>query len=69
MRFLSRLWWFDGTANMLSFGHKQSRFWIVCPLHAKAMAHSNMSQLKMLSDQQDECIFGREGHLHGRGVR
>lgn len=58
MRFLSRLWWFDGN-------RKQAESFAVAavevlenqpPSSAKAMAYSNMSQLKMLSDQPEECI-------------
>ena len=62
LRFLSRLWWFEGNRQQAeSFGgqaievlDKQSSS------KAKAMAYSNMSQLKMLSDHTDECIFWGE---------
>jgi DNA-binding CsgD family transcriptional regulator len=62
MRFLSRLWWFDGNRRQAeSFGRaaievldKQP------PSKAKAMAYSNMSQLKMLSDEAVECIHWGE---------
>ncbi len=58
MRFLSRLWWLDGNQKQAeSFG------WQAIavldnqpPSKAKAMAYSNMSQLKMKSEQTEECI-------------
>lgn len=60
--FLSRLWWFDGKRKQAETyageaievltGQPSSR--------AKAMAFSNMSQLKMLSDQMTECIYWGE---------
>ena len=62
MRFLSRLWWFDGK-------RKQAEYYAVQaievlgsqpPSRAKAMSFSNMSQLKMLSDQTEECIYWGE---------
>jgi DNA-binding CsgD family transcriptional regulator len=62
MRFLSRLWWFDGK-------RKQAEYYAVqaievlgdqAPSRAKAMSFSNMSQLKMLSDHTEECIFWGE---------
>ena len=62
LRFLSRLWWFDGN-------RKQAESYAVQAIEAlenlpsssaKAMAFSNMSQLRMLSDQVDECIFWGE---------
>jgi DNA-binding CsgD family transcriptional regulator len=58
LRFLSRLWWFDGNRKKAEafaseaievLSDQQSS-------RAKAMAFSNMSQLKMLADQPDECI-------------
>ena len=58
MRFLSRLWWFDGNrAEAEKYGREaiellQSE----PPSKAKALAFSNVSQLKMLCDEHDECI-------------
>ena len=62
MRFLSRLWWFDGNRKQAeSFGSQAIEILEKQPSsRAKAMAYSNMSQLKMLSDQADECIFWGE---------
>jgi len=62
LRFLSRLWWFDGNRKQAeSFGQKAIEVLDNAPTSsAKAMAYSNMSQLKMLSDQPDECIFWGE---------
>ena len=62
MWFLSRLWWFDGN-------RKQAEYYAAGAIEvlndqpssrAKAMAFSNMSQLKMLSDQIVECIHWGE---------
>ena len=40
---------------------RQLKYWKTSLLlKAKAMAYSNMSQLKMLSDQTDECIYWGE---------
>jgi ATP/maltotriose-dependent transcriptional regulator MalT len=61
-RFLSRLWWFEGN-------HKQSEHYAYRAIKAlgehssskaTAMAFSNMSQLKMLSDQNALSIFWGE---------
>lgn len=62
MRFLSRLWWFDGNRRQAeSFGNQAIEILENQPSsRAKAMAYSNMSQLKMLSDQAGECIFWGE---------
>src|ERR1051326_5096879 len=62
MRFLSRLWWFDGNRKKAeSFGSQAIEVLEQQPPSAaKAMAYSNMSQLKMLSDQRAECIFWGE---------
>ena len=58
LRFLSRLWWYDGNRKNAEtcasqaievLGTQSSSI-------AKAMAYSNMSQLKMLSYEFDECI-------------
>ncbi|MDN3547563.1 helix-turn-helix transcriptional regulator [Mucilaginibacter aquaedulcis] len=59
MRFLSRLWWFDGNRKQAEkYGNEA--IGILSdqqPSSAKAMAFSNMSQLKMLSGEPAECIF------------
>jgi DNA-binding CsgD family transcriptional regulator/tetratricopeptide (TPR) repeat protein len=62
LRFLSRIWWFEGnrewaehyagTAIEVLKNRPSSR--------EKAMAFSNMSQLKMLSNQATECIYWGE---------
>lgn len=59
MRFLSRLWWFDGNKTKAEeFANKAIDVLKDQPFQkAKAMAFSNMSQLKMLSDNAEECIF------------
>jgi DNA-binding CsgD family transcriptional regulator len=62
LRFLSRLWWFEGNRKQaekfaeeaIDILNKQAASRI------KTMAYSNMSQLKMLSDQTEECIFWGE---------
>ena len=62
LRFLSRLWWFEGNHQKAEHFAKQA----IAVLDeqpsskAKAMAYSNMAQLKMLSDQTDECIYWGE---------
>jgi DNA-binding CsgD family transcriptional regulator len=58
LRFLSRLWWFDGNRkNAERFAGEAIEVLDSQPSSsAKAMAYSNMSQLKLLSDQTDECI-------------
>ena len=62
LRILSRLWWFHGNhKEAVSYGdlavevleHQPSS-------RAKAMTFSNISQLKMLSDQVKECIYWGE---------
>ena len=62
MRFLSRLWWFDGNRKKAeSFGAQAIEVLDTQPSsRARAMAYSNMSQLMMLSDQPEECIFWGE---------
>jgi DNA-binding CsgD family transcriptional regulator/nucleoside-triphosphatase THEP1 len=59
MRFLSRLWWFDGNRKQAeSYAMQAIEVLQDLPAsNAKAMAYSNISQLKMLSDQADECIL------------
>lgn len=58
MRFLSRLWWLDGhTENAKKFAEQAIEVLMDQPSSpAKAMAFSNMSQLKMVFDQPEECI-------------
>ncbi len=58
MRFLSRLWWLEGNAkNAKKFAEEAVDAFSNQPSsHAKAMAFSNMSQLKMLFDQPAESI-------------
>jgi DNA-binding CsgD family transcriptional regulator/tetratricopeptide (TPR) repeat protein/tRNA A37 threonylcarbamoyladenosine biosynthesis protein TsaE len=62
LRFLSRLYWFDGNGNQAeSFAEKAIAVLEEQPSSkAKAMAYSNMSQLKMLSDQDEACLFWGE---------
>jgi len=62
MRFLSRLWWFDGNRKQAeSYALQAIQVLENLPSSsAKSMAFSNMSQLKMLSDQADECIMWGE---------
>jgi tetratricopeptide (TPR) repeat protein len=65
LRFLSRLWWFEGNRIKADdyarqaidlFNHQPSS-------KAKAMALSNMSQLNMLSDKTKECLYWGEKAL------
>ena len=62
MRFLSRLWWFYGNRK-----HAEHFAWEAIKLMedqpssaTKAMTLSNMSQLKMLSDEPGDCILWGE---------
>jgi len=59
LRFLSRLWWFDG--NRKKAEHFNEMAIKVLDKHPsskiKAMTFSNMSQLKMLADQTEECLY------------
>jgi DNA-binding CsgD family transcriptional regulator/tetratricopeptide (TPR) repeat protein len=59
LRFLSRLWWFDGNRKQAeSFAKEAIDVLETQPSSsAKAMAYSNMSQLKMLSDEPEECNY------------
>src|SRR5579863_7558660 len=56
--FLSRLWWFDGNRRQAERFAQQAIDTLADQPSSrpKAMAFSNMSQLKMLSDQTVECI-------------
>ena len=58
LRFLSRLWWLDGNRkNAECFAEEAIDLLKIQPSSsAKAMAFSNMSQLKMLLDEPAECI-------------
>lgn len=58
LRFLSRLWWFDGNREEAEkYGRRAIEILDSMPSSkAKAMAYSNMSQLKMLSDETFECV-------------
>jgi len=58
MRFLSRLWWLDGNAkDAQKFAEQAIEVLSNQPSSpAKAMAYSNMSQLKMVFDQPADCI-------------
>jgi len=58
MRFLSRLWWFDGNrAEAEKYGKEAVELLQAqLPSKAKAMTLSNMSQLMMLCDEHEECI-------------
>ncbi len=59
LRFLSRLWWFEGNRKKAEqfAGQAIEVLDQQTASRAKAMAYSNMSQLKMLSEQSEECIF------------
>lgn len=65
MWFLSRLWWFDGNRKQAeSYGRQAIEVLANQPSsRAKAMAYSNMSQLKMLSDHIVECIHWGENAI------
>ncbi len=65
MWFLSRLWWFDGNRKQAeSYGLQAIEALSNQPSsRAKAMAFSNMSQLKMLSDQIVESIHWGENAI------
>ncbi len=65
LRFLSRLWWFEGhRKNAEQFGQQAVELLDGQPSsRAKAMAYSNMAQLKMLSYQDEECILWGEKAL------
>jgi DNA-binding CsgD family transcriptional regulator len=62
LRFLSRLWWFAGNRKQAeAMGEEAIDVLRLQPSSkTKAMAYSNMSQLKMLSGQSAECIFWGE---------
>ncbi len=62
MRFLSRLWWWNGNWNRAeSFAKEAIEVLDNQPSSkAKAMAYSNMAQLKMLTEKLDECLYWGE---------
>ncbi len=62
LRFLSRLWWFNGNGkNAEQYAAQAIAVLDAAPASkAKAMAFSNMSQLKMLADQSEDCVFWGE---------
>ncbi len=62
LRFLSRLWWLNGNGNNAeNFALQAIEVLKDEPVSAtKAMAFSNMSQLKMLSDEPAECFLWGE---------
>ena len=62
LRFLSRLWWYEGNfKNAEKFAKEAIEMLDKQPfLKAKAMAYSNMSQLKMLSDEYGDCFYWGE---------
>ncbi len=67
--FLSRLWWFDGNRRQAErFAQEAIDTLADRPSsRPKAMAFSNMSQLKMLSDQTVECIHWGEKAIRMAG--
>ena len=71
LRFLSRLWWLDSNRkNAEKFAEQAIELLNNQPSsHAKAMAFSNMSQLKMLFDQPVECVaLGRKSDFDCAGI-
>lgn len=62
LRFLSRLWWFEGNYhNAMNLGKQAIEILENQPLSkAKAMAYSNMANLKMTLNLSEECIFWGE---------
>ena len=58
LRFLSRVWWYDGHGkNAERYAREAIEILADQPASkTKAMAYSNMSQLSMLADRQDECL-------------
>jgi len=59
LRFLSQLWFFEGKLKQAESFAKQAIEVLDTgpPSNAKAMAYSNMSQLKIRSDEPEACIF------------
>lgn len=62
LRFLSRLWWFEGNQeNAEHFGREAIEALKELPASKiTAMAYSNMSQLNMLAGQSADCIYWGE---------
>ena len=62
LRFLSRLWWWSGNWNRAeSFANEAIEVLNDQPSSkAKAMAYSNLAQLKMLAEKLDECLYWGE---------
>jgi len=62
MRLLSRLWWWSGNWHRAeSFAKEAIEVLETQPSSkAKAMAYSNLAQLKMLSERLDECLHWGE---------
>ena len=62
LRFLSRLWWFNGNRKKAEIyaGQAIEVLENKPASRVKAMSYSNMSQLKMLSNQFDDCILWGE---------
>lgn len=62
LRFLSRLWWYNGNRKKAEeYAEEAVQVLLQQPAsYAKAMAFSNMSQLKMLADQPAECVYWGE---------
>lgn len=62
MRFLSRLWWWSGNWNRAeSFAKEAIEMLNGQPSSkAKAMAYSNLAQLKMLTEKLNECLYWGE---------
>jgi len=58
LRFLSRLWWFDGSREKAETYALQAIDILKSqpPSKTMAMAYSNMSQLKMFSEETNECV-------------
>jgi hypothetical protein len=71
MRFLSRLWWWSGNWNRAeSFAKEAIEVLNGQPSSkAKAMAYSNLAQLKMLTEKLDECLYwGRKSYCDREGI-
>ncbi len=72
LRFLSRLWWLDGNRkNAETLAEQAIDLLEDQPSSpAKAMAFSNMSQLRMVFDQPDECIaWGEKAIIIARELK
>ena len=61
-RLLSRLWWWTGNWHRAESFAKEAIEVLDSqpPSKAKAMAYSNLAQLKMLSEKLDECLYWGE---------